>query len=133
MRRFFIWAVPSSAGVTLKSSFVRRTKDSSKNNSTSLSTHRPRQDGVVPFAVECVRLNAQCCHLFIGHLASRRVAVRVQLALHSQAHLRPGCTDQFQDYRIALQRLTSPVLADPCKQPILYLVPFTRSRRQVPH
>ena len=70
-------------------------------------------------------------HLFIGHLTTRKVAIRVELALHRQARLGRGRSNQFEDHRVARERLAAPVLTDPGKEAMLNLVPFTRSRRQV--
>ena len=104
-------------------------KESSKNNSINLSC--PRLDGIVPFTMEGVWQKRECRHLFIGHLASGGVGIGVDLALHRQACLSRGRSDQLQDHRVALARLTAPVLADPGKEAMLNLIPFARSRRQV--
>ncbi len=70
-------------------------------------------------------------HLFIGHFTTRKIAIGVELALHRQARLGRGRSDQFEDHRVADERLAAPVLTDPGKEAMLNLVPFARSWRQV--
>src|SRR5260370_41484718 len=55
-------------------------KESSKNNSINLSY--PRSDGIVPFTMEGVWPKRECRHLFVGHLASGRIGMGIELALH---------------------------------------------------
>jgi hypothetical protein len=83
--------------------------------------------------VEGVRQNGKGGHVFVGHLASRRVVVRVELALDSQARCGRGRRDQLQDHRVADEWLAAPILANLGKEAMLNLVPFTGSRRQVAH
>src|SRR6266571_3611674 len=104
-------------------------KESSKNNSINLSY--PRPDGIVPIAMESSWQNGKGRHLFIRYLASGGIGIGVELALHRQASLCRGRSDQLHDYRIASERLAAPVLTDPGKEAMLNLVPFARAWRQV--
>src|SRR5713101_7740822 len=101
-------------------------KDSSKNNGINLSC--PRLDGIVPFAMKGVWQDGKRRHLFIGHFTTGKVAIGVELALHRQACLGGGRSDQLEDHCVAHERLAAPVLTDPGKEAMLNLVPFTRSR-----
>src|SRR6266700_4491223 len=103
-------------------------KESSKNNSINLSY--PRPDGIVPIAMESSWQNGKGRHLFIRYLASGGIGIGVELALHRQASLCRGRSDQLHDYRIASERLAAPVLTDPGKEAMLNLVPFARAWRQ---
>src|SRR5258708_20306722 len=94
-------------------------KESSRNNSINWSG--PRQDGVVPFEVEGVQLDGEGGHLFIGDLASGRVEIGIQSALHCQARFGRGRSDQLQDHCIACQWFAAPVLADPGEETVLDL------------
>jgi hypothetical protein len=98
---------------TLLGNFI---KELSKNNSISLGC--PRQNAIVPFAVEGVWQKRERRHLFIGHLASGGVGIGVESALHRQASLGRGRTDQFQDHGIAHEWLAAPVLTDPGKESV---------------
>src|SRR5258708_37057602 len=102
------------------------TKDSSKNNGINLS--RPRLDGIVPFAMKGVWQDGKRRHLFIGHFTTGKVAIGVELALHRQACLGRGRSDQLEDHCVAHERLAAPVLTDPGKEAVLNLCPFTRSQ-----
>src|SRR5260370_2255333 len=106
-------------------------KGSSKNNGINLSY--PRLDGIVPFPMEGVWPKRECRHLFVGHLASGRIGMGIELALHRQTCLSRGRSDQLQDHGIAGERLAAPVLADPGKEAMLNLIPFARSLGQVAH
>src|SRR5713226_10361216 len=104
-------------------------KESSRNN--VINRGGSRQDGVVPFAVERVRLDGEGGHLFIRYRASSRIALGNELALHRQPRFGGGGGNQLEDHRVANARLATPVLADPGEETMLDLVPFAGSRRQV--
>ena len=91
----------------------------------------PRPDGIVPFSMKGIWQDGKRSHLFIGHFTTRKVVIGVELALHCQACLGRGRSDQLQDHCVAHERLAAPVLTDPGKEAMLNLVPFTRSRWQV--
>jgi hypothetical protein len=95
-----------------------------------INCRRPRQNGIVPFPVERVWSDGEGEHVFIGHLASRWIVIRVELALHCQAGFPGGRRNQFEDHGIADERFATPILADPGKEAMLNLVPFARSRRE---
>src|SRR5258708_17017701 len=124
----FLLSPTSSTSSSARLSLIRSGINSS---TTSLRNSWARPDRIVPFTVEGVWQNGECCHLFIGDLASGAVGIGVELALHCQACLSRSGSDQLQDHRVACERFAAPVLADPGKEAMLNLVPFARSRRQV--
>ena len=76
--------------------------------------------------MEGIRSHRECGHLFIGDLATRWVAIRVELALHCQSGFGRGRRDQLQDHGVTDERLAAPILADPGKEAMLNLVPGAR-------
>ncbi len=81
--------------------------------------------------MEGIRSERERGHLFIGDLATRWVAVRVELTLHGQSGFGRGRRNHLQDHGVTDERLAAPILANPGKEAMLDLVPFARARRQV--
>jgi hypothetical protein len=66
--------------------------------------------------MEGIKYDGEGGHLFVGDLASGRIEIGVELALHRESSFGGGSSNQFQDHRVAGERLATPVLTDPGKR-----------------
>src|SRR4051794_3784552 len=82
----------------------------------------PRQDSVVPLAVELALLDAQALHLLGCPRPAERVAVRVQLRSDRQPLLRRRVPDQVPPPPSTHQWTPPPVLGDVAEHPMLDLI-----------
>jgi transposase len=90
-----------------------------------------RPNGVIPFPVEGVRFEFDCCQLFVGDAHARRICSFVGLGLNSKSlSVRGGC-DQFDDDLVADQRPSPPVHGNVREEAMLDLVPLAGSGRQM--
>jgi hypothetical protein len=74
-----------------------------------------REDGIVPFSMKHVWLKDQRGHILIGDLATGRIGIGIELALHRESCFSRRRGDQFEDHCIADERLAPPVLAGPAQ------------------
>jgi hypothetical protein len=86
---------------------------------------------VVPIAVERPPLYIYLCDFFLANLDLRFVFASVKFGSDCEARFCCRATNQVHDHLMACQRAASPVLCYLRKQPVLYFVPFARSRRKV--
>lgn len=89
---------------------------------------------VVPFAVEVVatqRALFEAFHLLVGDLDAVGVAAGVQFGVHGHPGAGGGRGDGVDDDLMALEWPTAPVHPDVREQPVLDLLPFGCSGRQV--
>jgi hypothetical protein len=89
------------------------------------------KDGVVPLAVELIRLDRETIHLPVSDLSTERIAVRIQLRPDGQPFLRRRVPDQIDDDLTAHQRTAPPVYGNVAEHPMLDLVPLAGARRKV--
>src|SRR5450759_2545072 len=109
---------------------LTRTQETRQNK---LSDSMPREDGVVPLAMELVPPDGQLLHLLVTHLPTCRIVARVQLRADGQPALRPRVPNQVHHHLTAHQGATPPVLGDVAEHAMLDLIPLARPRREVAH
>src|SRR5262245_25477589 len=90
-------------------------------------------NGVVPFAVEAVPLDAELAHLLCRDLGPRRVTATVDLSGDLESSLVGGVADQGHYGFVRTERAPSPVDRDEREQAVLDLVPLARAGREVVH
>src|SRR5260370_13618904 len=90
-----------------------------------------RLDGVVPVAMEVVAMDVEGTHLGVGALNAGRIGVVMDLAPDLQSSVGCRCSDQLNDGLVADQRAAAPVLCDEREEPMLDLVPFAGTGRQM--
>ena len=76
-------------------------------------------------------LDIDAVHLGIGDLDAGRIGVGVDLALHLEAGVGGGGSDQLDDRLVADERPSAPVLGNEREQPMLDLIPFAGAGRQM--
>ena len=70
-------------------------------------------------------------HLLVRHLATSRVFSAVQATCHFETLGRSSPGDQIDDRLVVPKRFAAPVRGNEREQPVLDLVPFACSRREV--
>src|SRR5450759_572852 len=100
--------LPSGSGVPYSLNGEGAMSKESRQN--KLSDSMPREDGVVPLAMELVPPDGQLLHLLVTHLPTCRIVARVQLRADGQPALRPRVPDQVHHHLTAHQGATPPVL-----------------------
>ena len=88
---------------------------------------------IVPLAVEFLVRDVDSLHLLVSDLHAFRIEVAVDLAAYLEASF--GCRGPYEldNHLVTDQRLAAPILGDEGEQPVLDLVPFAGSGRQVVH
>jgi hypothetical protein len=81
--------------------------------------------------VEVVAVGVDGVHLCVGDLDAFGIAVGVEFAAHDQAFVGCGGGDQLDDGLVADEWPPAPVLGGERAQPMLDLVPFAGSGRQM--
>src|SRR5271170_3450666 len=82
------------------------------------------RDSVVPLAVKIIAGEVDRSHLCVADGDAFWVEIIIDPAGHVQSGLGGGGADQLHDHLMADQRLTTPVLGDEGKQPVLDAVPL---------
>ena len=80
-----------------------------------------------------MRMNVQCCQLFIGDFDSFLVGRGHQISPHAQSGLRGGIGNVLLYQFERAQGAASPRFADLTEQPMFNRVPFRRARRIMAH
>src|SRR5579863_9282290 len=98
---------------------------------TDMASRWGRADGVVPFAVEVVRLDVETGELVVRDGNGLLVEMAVEGGLDAEPRLGHGVPDEAEDGFDPLEWSTAPVLRDVAEHPVLDLVPLARARRVV--
>ena len=88
-------------------------------------------DRIVPFTVEIVTDDLDRLHFGFGNNNPFAICPGIKLAGDFQTRLGRCCADQINDDLVAHQWFRAPVLGDESEQPMLDLVPFAGSWRQM--
>jgi len=90
-----------------------------------------RADGVVPVAVEGVRLEPEPGHVCVGDLDAKRIGAVVDLGADPKARGGGRGSDEAHDGGEAHQGLASPVHGDVGEEAVLDLIPLAGARGEV--
>ena len=78
-------------------------------------------DGVVPIAMETVRLKIDGGHLGVRDISALRIGSPIEFAANAESARRPGGADEIDDHRETHQGLAAPIGADVREEPVFDL------------
>ena len=77
--------------------------------------------------MKSVGFEAHAAQVFRAHLFLQWVLRRIQFAVHREPSVGSRLRNQIHDDGVGDQRAAAPVLGDEAEEPVLNLVPLTRS------
>jgi len=88
---------------------------------------------IVPFTMKITSRYCYSLHLILSYPCTGLIWSFIQFGRYCQSFCRFGIADQIHYRHQAFQWATPPILSNVIEQSVLYFVPFTSSRREMPH